>query len=115
MQLPAVPSGGGDEEEDILLAEPPAKRDDLKWKRPDGPQYKRGRYKRHQSTYNKGGRKKNYKNQATGEYGNTSRTVHLGYDPLKSLARGVAEGKTHNEIEEEKLFNTSRYVSYSGY
>ena len=59
------------------------------------------------------------KNQATGEYGNTSRTTKPGYhplrslpgsDPFKSLGRGVVESKSHNDLEEEKLFNTSRQV-----
>ena len=45
---------GGDEKDDVLLAEPPAKRDDKN---------SRGPYKRHQSSYSKGGRKKHYKNQ----------------------------------------------------
>ena len=102
--------GGGDEEEDIILAEPPAKRDDTKWKRPDDPQYKRGKYKRHKSSYSKGGFKKQMKNQATGEYGNTSRTTNPGFNPLKALGRGVVESKSHNDLEEEKLFNTSRQV-----
>ena len=50
------------------------------------------------------------KNQATGEYGNTSRTRNPGYNPLKALGRGVVESKNHNDLEEEKLFNTSRQV-----
>jgi hypothetical protein len=102
--------GAADEEEDVILAEPPAKRDDIKWKRPDDPKYKRGKYKSHQTSYSKGGFKKQTKNQATGEYGNTSRTTKPGAGPLLSLGRGVVESKSHNDLEEEKLFNTSRQV-----
>ena len=103
-------TGGGDE--DIILAEPPAKRDDPPKK--EGPKYKRGRYKRHQSSYSKGGMKKQMKNQATGEYGNTARSTlpgKVGFGGLDSLARGVTENKSLNEIEEEKLFNTSHQVA----
>jgi len=92
---------GGDQNDDVLLAEPPAKRDDG---------YKRGKYKRHQSSYSKGGRKKHFKNQATGEYGNTYRTTFQGksgFGGLDSLARGITESK---ETEEEKLFKTSKQV-----
>ena len=94
---------GGDQKDDVLLAEPPAKRD-------DEPTYKRGKYKRHKSSYSKGGRKKQMKNQATGEYGNTYRTTFQGksgFGGLDSLARGVTENK---ETEEDKLFKTSRQV-----
>tara|TARA_Y100000593_G_scaffold88092_1_gene169767 strand:- start:6427 stop:8319 length:1893 start_codon:yes stop_codon:yes gene_type:complete len=90
-----------DEEEDILLAEPPAKRD-------DAPQYKRGKYKRHKSTYNKGGRKKNIKNQATGEYGNTNRSMWMGASELRQLSKGITES---HQLEENKLFNTKHEVS----
>ena len=96
---------GGDETDDVLLAEPPAKRDD------DKPKYKRGSYKRHKTSYSKGGRKKNMKNQATGEYGNTYRTTFQGksgFGGLDSLARGITENINNNE--EEKLFNTSKQV-----
>ena len=95
---------GGDETDDVLLAEPPAKRDD------DKPSYKRGPYENHQTSYKKGGRKKNMKNQATGEYGNTYRTKFHGKSGpggLASLARGITES---NETEEEKLFKTSHQV-----
>jgi hypothetical protein len=95
---------GGDETDDVLLAEPPAKRDD------DKPSYKRGPYENHQTSYEKGGRKKHFKNQATGEYGNTNRTTFhgkSGFGGLDSLARGITERK---ETEEEKLFKTSRQV-----
>jgi hypothetical protein len=97
---------GGDETDDILLAEPPAKRD-------DEPKYKRGKYKRHQTSYSKGAFKKQFKNQATGEYGNTSRTIFpgkVGFGGLDSLARGVYENKSIEDIEEEKLFSTSKQV-----
>jgi len=94
---------GGDETDDVLLAEPPAKRD-------DEPSYKRGKYQRHQTSYSKGGRSKNMKNQATGEYGNTYRTTFQGksgFGGLDSLARGITES---NETEEQKLFKTSHQV-----
>ena len=94
---------GGDQKDDVLLAEPPAKRD-------DGPKYSRGPYKRHKTSYSKGGRSKQMKNQATGEYGNTYRTTFQGksgFGGLDSLARGVTERK---ETEEEKLFKTSKQV-----
>jgi hypothetical protein len=95
---------GGDQNDDVLLAEPPAKRD-------DEPTYKRGKYKRHQTSYSKGGRKKNMKNQATGEYGNTYRTTFQGksgFGGLDSLARGITE--SINDNEEKKLFTTSKQV-----
>jgi hypothetical protein len=95
---------GGDQNEDVLLAEPPAKRD-------DEPTYKRGKYKRHQTSYSKGGRSKQMKNQATGEYGNTYRTTFQGksgFGGLDSLARGITESV--NRTEEEKLFTTSKQV-----
>jgi len=93
------------EDEDIILAEPPAKRDDT----PEGPEYRRGPYGKTKSN-GKGGLKKQMKNQATGEYGNTSRTTTHGYKPIEALGRGLTEQRTQNEIEEEKLFNTSRQV-----
>jgi hypothetical protein len=95
---------GGDEKDDVILAEPPAKKD-------DEPKYKRGKYKRHQTSYSKGARSKNMKNQATGEYGNTYRTTFhgkSGFGGLDSLARGVTE--SINDNEEQKLFNTSKQV-----
>ena len=91
---------GGDETDDVLLAEPPAKRDDK-------PSYKRGAYKRHQTSYSKGGRKKHFKNQATGEYGNTYRTTFHGSSGLESLAKGITENINN---EEERLFTTSYQV-----
>ena len=97
---------GGDQNDDVLLAEPPAKRD-------DEPTYKRGKYKRHQTSYSKGGRSKQMKNQATGEYGNTYRTTFhgkSGFGGLDSLARGITESKRNSQLEEEKLFKTSKQV-----
>ena len=50
------------------------------------------------------------KNQATGEYGNTTRSIFkgkTGYGGLDSLAKGVTENKTLDKIEEEKLFTIS--------
>ncbi len=90
---------GGDEE-DVLLAAP-GKRDDG-----DG----RGPYKKHKLKYRKGGLSKQMKNQATGEYGNTTRSIFkgkTGYGGLDSLAKGITENKTLDKIEEEKLFTIS--------
>tara|TARA_R110001592_G_scaffold286829_1_gene555422 strand:- start:21 stop:881 length:861 start_codon:yes stop_codon:yes gene_type:complete len=92
-------AGGGDEGD--LLAEPPAKRDDDA--KPRGP------YKRHKISYRKGGFSKQMKNQAFGGEvrGSTSRTTFpgkVGFGGLDSLARGIYE---NNELEEEKLFNTT--------
>jgi len=95
---------GGDQNDDVLLAEPPAKRDDKE------PEYRRGPYDRHQTSYSKGGFKKQMKNQATGEYGNTYRTKFRGKSSLDNLSRGLTEGKSNNELEEEKLFKTSKQV-----
>ena len=89
----------GPEKEPDLLAEPPAKRD-------DGSK-RRGKYKRHQSSYRKGGFSKQMKNQAfSGEVrGSTARTTFpgkVGFGGMDALARGIYEGE---ENEEEKLFN----------
>ena len=59
-------------------------------------------------SYSKGGRSKNMKNQATGEYGNTYRTKFKGKSSLDSLAKGITESR--KETEEEKLFKTSKQV-----
>ena len=102
----AEPTGGG--EESTLLAEPPAKRDDDA--KPRGP------YKRHQSSYDKGGRTKNYKNIATGGEirGSTARTTFpgkTGYGGLDSLAKGMVEENQQTEnLEEQKLFTISNDV-----
>jgi hypothetical protein len=95
-------AAGGDEDEVLLAA--PGKRDD----EPRGP------YKSHRTKYRKGGIRKNLKNQATGEYGNTTRSVwkgKSGFGGLDSLARGITEQKSFDTIEEEKLFNTSSEVN----
>jgi len=100
-------------EDEVLLAEPPAKRDDITETPEDEPQYKRGKYKRHQSSYSKGGRKKHLKNQATGEYGNTARSTlpgYIGAGGLMSLAKGITENTSYNDLEEKKLFSTSQHV-----
>ena len=89
-------------EEDVLLAAPGSRR-----ARPKT-------YQSHQDKYRKGGTRKHLKNQATGEYGNTKRSVwkgKTGYGGLDSLSRGITERKTFDTIEEEKLFNTSVEVS----
>jgi hypothetical protein len=77
---------------------------------------KRGPYKRHQSSYDKGGRTKNYKNIATGGEvpGSTPRTTHQGYrgpGSLYTLAKGMYEEKELQEdLEEEKLFTINQDV-----
>jgi len=103
----AEPADDGDEES-TLLAEPPAKRDDDA--KPRGP------YKRHQTSYDKGGRTKNYKNVATGGEirGSTARTTFpgkTGYGGLDSLAKGMVEENQQTEnLEEQKLFTISNDV-----
>ena len=94
---------GGEEEDDVLLAAPGNRNDKS-----------RGPYKKHQLKYRKGGMAKQMKNQATGEYGNTTRSIFkgkTGFGGLDSLTRGVTENKTLDKIEEEKLFNTSTEVN----
>ena len=90
-------TGGGD---DTLLAAPPAKRD-------DEPK-KRGPYKRHKTTYRKGGLSKQMKNQARGEVGTSRKTFpgKVGFGGLDSLASGVVQ-ESVDVLEETKLFNTS--------
>jgi hypothetical protein len=91
------------EDEGVLLATPAGNRPD-----------DRGPYKKHQLKYRKGGFSKQMKNQATGEYGNTARSIFkgkTGYGGLDSLARGITENKTLDKIEEEKLFSTSTEVN----
>ena len=81
-----------------MLAEPPAKRDDKK----------RGPYKSHQSSYRKGGFKKQMKNQAfSGEVrGSTARTTFPGYEGNDGALKGLGKGLTeHNQFEEDKLFS----------
>jgi len=104
---------GGDEgaaeepaaaEDDGTLLAAPGKRDDDKT---------RGPYKKHQLKYRKGGFSKHMKNQATGEFGNTTRSIYkgkTGYGGLDSLARGITENKSLDKIEEEKLFKTSTEI-----
>lgn len=92
---------GGDagDEDDVLLAEPPGKRDDNA--RPE-------KYKRHQRTYRKGGRRKQMKNIATGEIGTLRKTFpgKIGFGGLDSLSRGMMENNKSDVLEEQKLFNT---------
>ena len=75
------------------------------WIRADAPKYMRGKYKRHQKTYDKGGRKKHYKNVASGEYGQTGRSVWKGAPDLWRLSKGITESHT---IEENRLFSSKR-------
>ena len=105
---PAAEPAGGDEGETTLLAEPPAKRDDDA--KPRGP------YKKHQKSYDKGGRTKNYKNVATGGEvrGSTTRTTFpgkTGRDGLDSLSKGMfQENQENKNLEEEKLFTLSNDI-----
>lgn len=100
---PATPAAA--DEEPTLLAEPPAKRNDTA--KPRGP------YKRHQSSYDKGGRTKNYKNVAVGEIGTARKTLpgKMGESGLDSLTKGMFEEVKQNEnLEEQKLFTISNDV-----
>jgi len=100
----------GEEEDETLLAAP-AKRDDGSiWIKPDAlKSRKRGQYKRHKSSYDKGGRAKHLKSLATGEYGNTGRSIWKGYsDGLRQLGKGITEDFA---IEENKLFNTKNEIT----
>ena len=102
-ETPAGGTGGDEGGDTDLLAEPPAKRDDNK----------RGPYKRHQRTYDKGARIKNYRNIATGEVG-TKRTTFpgkSGFGGLDSIARGMVETKESSDVlDEKKLFKTNAEV-----
>jgi len=99
LDLGDTETGGEDE---VLLAEPPGKRDDNS--RPK----KRGPYKRHQSTYRKGGRKKQMNNMASGEIGTLRKTFpgKVGFGGLDSLSRGMMQEQKSDFLEEKKLFNT---------
>ena len=113
--------GGGDEaagDEETLLAAP-GKRDDVFVRGDAVAARKRGPYTRHQSSYDKGGRIKQMKNMATGEYGNTFRSRWKGYSDglagahtydsnLRQLGKGIYES---NKIEENKLFTIQDEVS----
>lgn len=90
------------EDDDILLAQPPGKRDD------DARPKKRGKYKRHQHSYRKGGRKKQMNNIASGEIGTLRKTFpgKVGFGGLDSLARGMMQEQKSDILEEQKLFNT---------
>jgi len=96
---------GGDDtggDDDVLLAEPPGKRDD------DARPKKRGKYKSHQRTYRKGGKRKQMSNIATGEIGTLRKTFpgKIGFGGLDSLSRGMMEEQKSDILEEQKLFST---------
>ena len=102
-----TPDAGGAGDDNILLAEPPAKRDDT---RDNKVSYKRGKYKKHKTSYSKGGLSKSLKRSHSPEFGDTARSTFpgkLGFGGLDSLGRGVTESK---QTEEEKIFSTSRQV-----
>ena len=101
---PKAPEAPAEGEED-LLAEPAAKRDDK--------EYKRGPYKRHQSSYDKGRRIKNYRSIASTEVGTARSTFpgKTGFGGLDSIARGMVETKENfDSLDEEKLFTTNAEV-----
>jgi hypothetical protein len=101
---PKAPEAPAEGEED-LLAEPAAKRDDK--------EYKRGPYKRHQSSYDKGRRIKNYRSIASTEVGTARATFpgKTGFGGLDSIARGMVESKENfDSLDEEKLFTTNAEV-----
>jgi hypothetical protein len=103
-----TPTGetGGDEGGDTdLLAEPAAKRDDK--------EYKRGPYKAHQSSYEKGRRIKNYKSLTGPEVGTARNTFagKTGFGGMDSIARGMVETKEPTDLlDEKKLFTTNAEV-----
>lgn len=110
-----TPTGGQQEtppaddkkDDDVILAEPPAKRDDDSNKKVS---YKRGKYKRHNTSYSKGGLSKSLKRSHSPEFGDTTRSTFpgkTGFGGLDSIGRGITEGR---ETEEEKIFSTSRQV-----
>jgi hypothetical protein len=101
---PKAPEAPAEGDED-LLAEPAAKRDDK--------EYKRGPYKRHQSSYDKGRRIKNYRSIASTEVGTARSTFpgKTGFGGLDSIARGMVETKENfDSLDEEKLFTTNAEV-----
>jgi len=106
--LGAEAETGGGEDEDTTLLAAPGKRDDDLWVRADAPKFRRGPYKRHKRKYDKGGRTKQFKNMATGEYGQTGRSVWKGASDLWGLAKGITEA---HSIEENRLFSTKSEVS----
>jgi len=99
---PAGETGGDKGGEPDLLAEPAAKRDD-----------KRGPYKRHKSSYDKGRRIKNYRSLGSPEVG-TSRSTFpgkTGFGGMDSIARGMVETKEKpDKTDEQALFTTNAEV-----
>jgi hypothetical protein len=101
-ETPAGETGGDEGGDTDLLAEPAAKRDDK--------EYKRGPYKSHQSSYDKGGRIKNYRNIARGEIATARKTFpgKVGFGGMDSIARGIVESEEPGDLlDERKLFTTS--------
>jgi hypothetical protein len=98
-------AAGEDKKETDLLAEPAAKRDDK--------EYKRGPYKSHQTSYDKGRRIKNYSKLGKIETGTDRSTFpgKTGFGGLDSIARGMVETKEPADLlDEKKLFKTSTEV-----
>ena len=104
-ETPAGETGGAEGGDTDLLAEPAAKRDDK--------EYKRGPYKSHKSSYDKGGRIKNYRNIARGEIATARKTFpgKVGFGGMDSIARGIVESEEPSDIlDERKLFTTNAEV-----
>ena len=123
---PETPAAGGDE--DVLLAAP-GKRDDM-WVKASAEKYTRqankdktgkprGPYNVKKKDGKGGGRQRQMKSMATGEYGNTFRSKWKGYSDglnqahkydsnLRQMGKGVMESHV---IEEGKLFNTRDEIS----
>ena len=104
--------GGGEDE--VLLAEPPAKRDDN-----DTPSYKREPYNMKKGAGSPARKKRHSQiHSGTKEHGNTARSRTPGYGmagmstpKTNPLAYGrVTEGKSFEDLEEQKLFNTDSEV-----
>jgi len=97
------------EEEEVLLAEPPAKRDDTVFRRPEAKGKPRGPYKKDSTKiHRKGGRRKQMINAAFSEPLTFRKTFpgYTGADGLASLSRGVTEAQNPDILEEHRLFST---------
>ena len=103
----AVPAGDADESP--LLAVPPAKRDlppeiDSNNNRPKT-------YQRHQSQYDKGRKRKNYKRAAAPE-ATSFRKIVPGMQDLAGLGHGLMENNNNSDLlEEQKLFNITKDIT----
>ena len=83
------------------------------WVRASAEKFTRNKYNPHKTRapYNvkktngnkDGGRLRSMKKTATGEYGQTNRSIWKGAQELRQLSKGITESHV---IEESKLFNT---------